>query len=57
MDDPRCKGLQQGMVVEIEDFRCASLLSRMALEIDDHRCRHTPIQTEDPRCENLHKIW
>ncbi len=45
------------MVVEVEDFRCASLLSRMALEIDDHRCRHTPIQTEDPRCVNLHKIW
>ena len=57
MDDPRCKGLQQGMVVEMEDFRCKNLQCRVKIEIDDPRCRLAAIETEDPRCVNLHSNW
>jgi len=45
MEDPRCRGLFQGV-----------LLKRAAIEMEDPRCRHVGIEMEDPRCRNL-GIW
>jgi hypothetical protein len=38
MEDPRCKGLLQGV----------------AIEMDDPRCKIVAIEVEDPRCRSLH---
>jgi hypothetical protein len=57
MDDCRCSGLLNGMVIEMEDLRCKSLLYRAANEMEDPRCRNNPIEMEDPRCRGLSRAW
>jgi hypothetical protein len=37
-DDPRCRGLLNGVVIEVEDPRCKGLGERAAVEMDDPRC-------------------
>lgn len=53
MDDSRCNGLLNGMVIEIEDLRCKSLLYRAKNDMEDPRCGSTAIEMDDPRSRGL----
>jgi len=57
MEDSRCNGLLNGMVVEMEDLRCRSLLYRAPKEMEDPRCRSTGTEMDDPRCRSLSRAW
>jgi len=57
MDDSRCSGLLNGMVIETEDLRCKSLRYRATNEMDDPRCARTAIEMEDPRCRSQSRAW
>jgi hypothetical protein len=52
-DDPQCKCLFGGVVIEAEDPRYKSLYYGVALEMEDLRCKSVTAVTEDPRCMNL----
>ncbi len=57
MDDPRCKELLSGVMIEVEGPRYKSLHYRVELETEDSRCNRVPIKMEDPRCANLFVPW
>lgn len=57
IDDSRCRGLLNGMIVEMEDLRCIGLHYRASNRMEDPRCGGTAHEMDDPRCRGLSRDW
>jgi hypothetical protein len=57
MEDPRCKSLRTGVMIQTEDLRCRTLRNGLVIEMEDHWSRRASVAMEDPRCGNLSNRW
>src|SRR5450631_4028243 len=61
MEDPRCKSLFDGVVIEIEDPRYKGQFNGVVVEMEDPRCKSpfnsVEIEMEDPRCKSPLRMW
>jgi len=57
VEDPRCKGIQNGREIAMEDLRCERLSNRAVIQTEDPRCMQVVTVVEDPRCQWLQMRW